>query len=240
MTTDFQQNQFAAKKPIFSLGGLLNKKPQTPLKGAQEKIELTRNNNFLDGTYDLFDVLNKADEMLQEAEKTIERKTQRIRKLEHLACIDDITGLLNERGFVKALIAEIARTNRGHNEGGLLVIFGLENIDMIREHYGEEAMSRALVLIAKAMESEIRPMDWAGRIHDGQFVLLFSDTRMEEALTRLQNMALRLNKLSLIWHGDELHLSLSLGLKSFQKGANAHDVFQHASQDLEAHRHKAS
>jgi hypothetical protein len=59
---------------------------------------------------------------------------------------------------------------------------------------------------------------------------------MEKALSRLQVMALRLNKLSLIWKNEEIHLSLSLGLKSFKAGERAEQIFKSASDDLSRNR----
>ncbi len=240
MTTDFIQDKYLGKWPRSVLFG---EKPTvrsgytaTENKIRTTKLELTRDAKFLNGADDIFDVLNRAGDALQEAEDSIQEKDDQIQYLEDISGIDLVTGFLNRRGFTKALIREVSRTNRGHNEGGLLVMFNLENFDNIREKHGMDAAERALILVAKAMDNEIRPIDWAGRINDDEFVLLFSHTTMEEALDRLQNMALRLNKLSLIWAGAEIHLSLSLGLKSYGRGDRAEDIFRCANDDLQRNR----
>lgn len=230
------------------------------LAASQElpnRLELTRDQSFLDGTDDIFDVLAKkggneyrpltqnsaaidqtisfldrARAMLGAAEQKIKTQAEDIQSLKKLSQVDSVTGLMNAEGFSGALKREIARTNRGLSEGGLLVIFNLDNLGAISRQSGNKAADTALRLVARALESEIRDMDLAARIDDDEFVLLFSDTTMEKALNRLQNMALRLNRLSLIWNGTEIRVSLSLGLKSYEVGAKADAIFKQASMDL--------
>ena len=219
-------------------------------KIKRARIELTRDASFLEGQHDIFDVLadnegvqeslkssiSQTISVLDEAEDALGDAERKIASLEQLSAIDETTGFLNRKGFTKALLAEVARTNRGHNDGGLLILFCIENYHHIQDQYGSGATDRALALIAKAMDNEIRPMDWAGRVNEDEFVLLFTNTDMQRAVGRLQNMALRLNKLSLIWQGTEISLSLSLGLKSFEQGDDAMSIFKFASADLHKNR----
>lgn len=214
-------------------------------------FEITRNKGFVEGDFDIFDMLayqkkeraalesslnttiallERSTEMLHSAENTINT-------LQSATLVDDISGLLNRRGFFQIFKKEFARMHRKKSEGGLLVVFNLENLKVIREQYGKKAANRAIKLLTKAFEQEIRETDYAGRIMDDEFVLLFMDTNMNEALSRLQNMALRLNKLSLIWEGQEINLNLSLGLKSFTaQDHEAAKIFEAASIDLERNR----
>ncbi len=254
MVMDQVQQSF--KKNIIPPAALTTVRPLK--KGrASSPLELTRNDGFLNGSQDIFDVLAHQEEgrnalersigstiallkrssiMLQDAEETIEQQTQRIQTLEKISTVDEVSGLLNRRGFVQTFYKEVARTNRGANDGGLLVMFNLENLHVIRKKHGKGAAHMAVRLITKALENEIRDMDHAGRLLDDEFVLLFTDTSMDAALTRLQNMAMRLNKLSLIWDGVEINLNLSLGLKSFGASEKAENIFEAASNDLQRNR----
>jgi len=208
-------------------GTALDRAPERPL-------ELTRDPAFVSGTNDIFDVLARI--MTQAAQQTIESQQHRLKTLEDLSGIDSLTGLLNERGFIKLFTREIARTNRGFNAGGLLVIFNLENYKTIETRHGTEASAQALILLAKTLEQEIREMDSAARMQDDEFILLFTDTSMENALERLQKMALRLNKISMIWDNQTIRLNLSLGLKSYGKGSHPDQIFKSASDDLQRNR----
>ncbi|MEZ5814863.1 MAG: diguanylate cyclase [Alphaproteobacteria bacterium] len=196
MTSDTIQNKHAARAEASLSGGL------------HERLELTRNQSFLDGRRDIFDLLARGPEEPAAA-----------------GGLDPLTGFADRQGLFAALRREIARTNRGYSDGGLLVIFTLENLCSIEEKQGKAAGEAALTLIAQALQSEIRDMDMAARTQEDEFVLLFADTRMGQALSRLQNMALRLNRLSLIRGGEEIRMSLSLGLKSYAPGAKAEMIF---------------
>jgi len=245
MTSDMIQNKYAADS-VSSVASAL-----------QERLELTRDQSFLDGQRDIFDILarqkhnhdswqqsmgetvsflERARILLENAEKKISEQDQHLQMLEDTSGIDPLTGLLNRQGFSKALIREISRTNRAYSDGGLLVMFNLENLDAIQKNQGEEASIRAVKLVAQALENEIRDMDLAARTEDDEFVLLFTDTSMSKALSRLQDMALRLNRLSLIWDSYEIRISLSLGLKSYEQGAKAEQIFKGANDDLQRNR----
>ncbi len=245
MTSDMIQNKYAAER-ASSLPGSL-----------RDRIDLTRDQSFLDGRRDIFDILarktqdkenwqqnmgetvsflERAQLMLENAEKKISEQDKRLKTLEDANGIDPLTGLLNNKGFSKALAREIARTNRAYNDGGLLVMFNLENLDTIQDKQGDEASIMAVKLVARALETEIRDMDLAARTDHDEFVLLFTDTDMAKALSRLQDMALRLNRLSLIWNGAEIRISLSLGLKSYGQGSKAEQIFKDANIDLQRNR----
>lgn len=194
------------------------------------KSQITEN---LNATIQL---LKHSDKMLKESENEITQHHNRIEDLEKRTTIDEVSGLLNRRAFIGILQKEVARTKRNLNNGGLLVMFNIENLALVRNRYTKEAANMAIRLVAKALQSEIRTYDTAARVLDDEFVLLLSETSMEKALSRLQNMAMRLNKLSLIWHGEEISLNLSLGLKSFDQHDDAQDIFRAASDDLKRNR----
>jgi diguanylate cyclase len=270
MTSDLAQNQYtnahiskSARKSARAAGRApaLPAMPRTLPPAPVMPLEITRDADFVAGRHDIFDVLarhetekqgwersmgatlallERARAMLGGAEKVIREQEVHLRELEDASGLCALTGLLNRQGFTKAFVREVARTQRGLNEGGLLVIFNLENLSRIEELHGREAGHAALKLVARALESEIRDMDCAARVQPDEFVLLFAETSMEKALGRLQHMALRLNKLSLPWQGQDISLSLSLGLKSYRDGERAEQIFKSASEDLLRNRRESS
>lgn len=224
---------------------------------VRSKLELTREASFVDGHQDIFDVLarrsggqdvaanllqdnldetvrylKRSKDMLENANRTIEEQEARLNELENVSLVDLDTGLLNKSSFAKSLAREIARTNRGYSQGGLLVMFSVENFSALVDIYGEEAGIDASRLVARTLENEIRDMDLAARVSEDEFILLFTDTSMKKALSRLQNMAMRLNRLCLELDGKDIRLSLSLGLKSYEPGSDAANIFDAANTDL--------
>src|SRR3546814_4011170 len=71
-----------------------------------------------------------------EAEQTLALQRARIRYLESLSVTDEMTGLLNRRGFGLELSRALARARR-QNESGLLVMCDLDNFKAINDRSEE-------------------------------------------------------------------------------------------------------
>jgi diguanylate cyclase (GGDEF)-like protein len=217
MTTDVAQENFAARK-------------------AGKSVELTRDDGFLNGRHDIFDVLarhdlekdglqrsigaavallKKAQETIEQAEEKIAVQDLRIRTLEELTTTDELTGLHNRRGFLNAFSREIARIKRGYGNGGILVLVEIDSFESTRRAFGSEASDACVALVARILAGEVRAMDMVARLKKDAFVLLLSGTAAYDALERAQKLALRLNNLSLIRDKQEIQISASIGLKAY-------------------------
>lgn len=177
-------------------------------------------------------LLKQAHNMIEKAEDTIFTQEQRIRQLEKVATTDELTGMLNRRGFYDAFTGELDRCTRGLVKGGLLVLIDLDNFKMINDTYGHLAGDAALRLVGRTLKNEIRAMDCAARLGGDEFVLLLSHTTKRDAATRAQNIGWKLNNLSLAWYGEEIPVRASLGLKDFGAGDKADMIFNAADAGL--------
>lgn len=176
--------------------------------------------------------LKWAQTQLDDAEQKVKDQEQRIAQLEHQVTRDELTGLLNRRGFFEAFSKEMNRTQRGHSEGGLLIMVDLDNFKMINDTYGHGAGDAALRMVAKTLEGNSRGMDSCARLGGDEFVLLLANTERDKALVRAQNLIKQLNSLSLVWFGAELPIRASLGLKDYVIGDQAEEIFGKADEKL--------
>lgn len=232
MTSDLVQNKHSRSK--------LEHKNQyahgLPAINDSVGIELTREQNFLEGTHDLFDVLagrsvekeglersigatiallKQAQTTIENAEQKIDAQNKRIKNLEQLTTVDEHTGLSNTLGLYETLKRETARMQRDEARSTLLVLVDLDNAKAIKTHSGYKAHKAALKLIAQILSSEARIMDVAARVNEDEFILMFPNTSVEDTLTRAQQLAKRLNRLSMVWDSREISINVSIGLKSF-------------------------
>lgn len=169
---------------------------------------------------------------LESAERKIAEQAERIAQLEQLATLDELTGLMNRRGFYDVFLREIDRTTRGHSHGGLLIIIDLDNFKMVNDTYGHPAGDAALRLVAKTLKSNSRVMDACGRLGGDEFVLLLANTERDKALVRAQNLIRQLNSLTLVWYGTEIPIRASLGLKDYKGNDKLEDIFGAADNSL--------
>lgn len=177
-------------------------------------------------------LLKQAHNMIEQAEDTIFAQEKRIRQLEKVATTDELTSMLNRRGFYDAFTGELDRCSRGLVNGGLLVLIDLDNFKMINDTYGHLAGDAALRLVGRTLKNEIRAMDCAARLGGDEFVLLLSHTTKRDAAARAQNIGWKLNNLSLAWYGEEIPVRASLGLKDFGAGDKADMIFNAADAGL--------
>jgi len=170
--------------------------------------------------------------LLKQAHEIILQSEKRIEELQRLSGTDELTGIMNRRGFMQAFSRELDRVNRNKSQGGLLVMIDLDNFKSINDTFGHEAGDAALKLIAATLVNDIRVMDVAGRMGGDEFTILFVNTTRKEALERAQFLIKRLNNLSFIWDGKEINLHASLGLKEYGKGAKAANIFNAADASM--------
>ena len=208
-------------------------------------LELTRNTGFVNGTQDIFDVLaqrdlqgigkdktqaaallRRAQDRMDVVEKQLAAQSHRIRHLENNLMIDELTGLYNHHGLQRALSREIARVRRNKNKGGLILFIEIDNLLRIGQQHGREAVRTCLKLVAQALQGEVRTMDIAARNGQEQFVLVFPDTQRDQAIQRVQKLALRMNNMSFIWNMEEVSINTSLHVKAYKAEDAAEDLIQ--------------
>ncbi len=175
---------------------------------------------------------------LDAADKKMAEQEKRIRELEEQVTIDELTGILNRRGFFDAFEREMDRTRRGHSNGGLLILVDLDNFKMINDTYGHQAGDAALRLVGRTLKDNSRTMDMCARLGGDEFVLLLANSEREKSLVRAQNLIKQLNSLSLIWYGAEIPIRASLGLEDYDSDDTVEAIFGDADNKLYASKRR--
>lgn len=170
--------------------------------------------------------------LLRQARHLIAQSANRISELEKICNTDELTELLNRRGFLSALEKELDRTNRGYSKGGLLIMIDLDNFKLINDKFGHMVGDKALRLVAQTLKGDIRKMDFAARLGGDEFILLFSDTKSQEALHRAERLIRKLNNLSFFKENQEIQVRASLGFVEYQKGDALEDIFKKADRQM--------
>jgi diguanylate cyclase (GGDEF)-like protein len=181
-------------------------------------------------------ILNQTQAELEQSKKEIAALKKEMAALERVATTDVLTGLKNRRGFEDAFARELSRTRRGKSVGGVLVVIDLDSFKAINDTYGHQAGDACLRLVSKALTEEVRDMDTAARLGGDEFVLILTDTTPELLLTRVQNIAWRLNHLCLDWEEYRIAINASVGMRPYKKGDNAAAVFAAADNNMYANK----
>ncbi|GAB7192864.1 hypothetical protein NUM3379_35730 [Kineococcus sp. NUM-3379] len=87
---------------------------------------------------------------------------------------DALTGLLNRRGWQRALDAEAQRCVRSGRCSSVAVV-DLDGLAALNESRGHEAGDQLLALTARVLDSTVRPCDKVARVGGDEFALIAAD-----------------------------------------------------------------
>lgn len=160
--------------------------------------------------------------------KSIEKGVDEYRKLRNLSDktdIDELTGLYKQETIYKRLHAEILRSLRYLSKLTILM-FDIDNLVKLERSYGKEIRDKGLKVISESIAMEIRKTDIIGRFGENEFLIIFPETALQEALVVAKKIRKELD--FLIIPGIELNLTLSGGLAEFQ-GNGINELLETAS-----------
>ncbi|MBT3990387.1 MAG: GGDEF domain-containing protein [Rhodospirillaceae bacterium] len=151
----------------------------------------------------------------------------RIAYLEELATSDELTGVLNRRGFEAELKRVLARAKRDI-EQGILVYIDLDEFKPINDTHGHAAGDEVLRKVAAILNEMTRDMDVIGRLGGDEFAIILVNTNQENGLKRAETLNTQLNATRLPWNGQELTIQASFGMQSYRSGDNAQALLNSA------------
>ncbi len=114
--------------------------------------------------------------------RTMTRETQRLTKrLREEALMDDLTGLLNRRGWESAARRDLSRAQR-KGTPAVLVMLDLDGLKELNDTMGHEEGDRALRETAERMRGSLREADVLARLGGDEFAALFSDAELDDVV----------------------------------------------------------
>lgn len=154
--------------------------------------------------------------------------------------VDPVTRLLNQRGLTVSLLELMALGERYGNDLTVAII-GIDNLEDVRERYGEAAADNAMIAISGELADTLRMPDRLGRWNDDQLIAILPETaldgarhigeRLREAASHAQFDARR---------GVVLTLTASIGVTVFRMGDDLKGLLARASRAMNAARQQGS
>jgi diguanylate cyclase (GGDEF)-like protein len=161
------------------------------------------------------------------AEQRIADLEERLAYLEGLSVTDELTAVLNRRGFSLELTRAIAAASRG-GPRGVLIVCDLDGFKAINDLYGHRAGNEVLRQIADGLRRRVRKNDVVGRLGGDEFALLLIGASVANARRKCASLARDLASSPPSLEGAAIPLSASFGLAEYD-----------GSEDMEALLHRA-
>jgi len=149
-----------------------------------------------------------------------------------LARTDELTGLLNKRGFNENLKAMISQSKGDTNVS--LVAFDIDYFKVINDEHGHLIGDSVLKYLAKTFNNETKGRDLIARTGGEEFILILKDTNKDNVFKLADSIRKKIDKSRLhIKRTDKyLDLSISVGISHYKKGETLDDFIHRADEAL--------
>jgi diguanylate cyclase (GGDEF)-like protein len=157
-------------------------------------------------------------------------------QLDLAAKTDPLTQALNRSTFEDTFRAEQARAERKDFSNCLLVI-DLDHFKKINDDFGHNAGDTVLKAVAKALKHCIRRYDHLWRWGGEEFLILLSETRLEDAIQIADDIRQHISEIDLnvLNHAP---LTISVGVVVICRGEEPHKSIQRADELLYQAKHR--
>ncbi|MGB0671551.1 MAG: GGDEF domain-containing protein, partial [Rhodospirillales bacterium] len=153
----------------------------------------------------------------QAAEAHLAEVTRRLAHLEKLAMTDELTTLLNRRGFQEELMRVLSNASR-YGEHGILVYVDLDGFKPINDTYGHLAGDDVLKRVAQLLRENVRSTDYVARLGGDEFAVLLTRTDWDNGLMRAELLETLLNNAYTGWEGRMIPIRASFGIQAYHPG----------------------
>ncbi len=173
------------------------------------------------------ELLEKALAFAAEAQQTISEQQTRIAQLETLSMTDELTGLLNRRGFGDALQRALGNAHR-HNEQGLFVAIDLDGFKPVNDTYGHATGDALLRHVADFLSKRVRTTDYLARMGGDEFAILMVNGDLGPARHRAIQLKADLNAATAKVNHSNFPLKASFGIAPYDSNSSADQVMHMA------------
>lgn len=149
-----------------------------------------------------------------EKEQSLNDLRGRVAELERLLETDELTGLLNRRGFEAAARRTLAGASR-YRETGVLALIDLDGFKRVNDDHGHAAGDAALRLVGNILSENVRATDYAARLSGDEFAILWVRALPSALPQRIQTLKQRLDTAVLEWGDGTIPLKASVGTVTY-------------------------
>jgi len=166
-----------------------------------------------------------------EKEQSLNDLRGRVADLERLLETDELTGLLNRRGFDSAATRALSGAAR-YKEKGVLALIDLDGFKRVNDDHGHAAGDAALRLVGQILSENIRATDYAARLSGDEFAVLWVRTDAQALTRRVRDLRQQLNRAALDWDGTQIAIKASMGTASYNPSTTLADLMRRADKAM--------
>ncbi len=133
---------------------------------------------------------------------------------------DHLTGLLNRRAFIDALRTVSGSSHRNANDNKALLTIDLDHFKQVNDRYGHDAGDAILMQVAVLFGENLRADDVIARLGGEEFAIALCRGTAGETWAVAQRLRHAVENNVFNYEGQEIRLTISLGLVRYGQGEN--------------------
>jgi diguanylate cyclase (GGDEF)-like protein len=152
--------------------------------------------------------------MLQQFTNILSNAFERSRllnELEDRAIRDELTGVLNRRGFLEFARVELMRANR-FNRPTSIILFDVDQLKHVNDSLGHIVGDEVIQEVVKCSQHDIRQIDLLGRWGGDEFVVLLPETNLDSAVKVAERLCMDIEEHYYTHEGKQLRITVSIGV----------------------------
>jgi diguanylate cyclase (GGDEF)-like protein len=166
------------------------------------------------GSEDIAELVMGFNTMLHELRRRERARKEAESRLQHMALIDDLTGLPNRRLLADRLSQDLAKARRENQKVGLLYI-DLDGFKLVNDSQGHRLGDVLLGQVAQRLRSRFRKSDTLARIGGDEFALVLGHLQNRSDADRAAEDVLEVLKSPFDIEGNAVRISASIGISIF-------------------------
>lgn len=159
------------------------------------------------------------------AEQRVAELEARLAYLESLTVTDELTRLLNRRGFL-AELSRALETARSGGAPGAILICDLDGFKAVNDRHGHNAGNRVLRELSASLVRQVRRTDAVARLGGDEFAFLLVGATLPSAHVKAARLRESIATLDLIIEGAPIDISGSFGVVAYD-GSEIEEVLLH-------------
>jgi diguanylate cyclase (GGDEF)-like protein len=133
------------------------------------------------------------------------------RRLNELSITDGLTGLFNQRYFLRELDAECRRALR-YSRSLALLLLDIDHFKEVNDRYGHPCGDFVLKNLAGLLKGCLRSADVAARYGGDELAIILPETNESKASEVAEKLRRQLQKSCFAWNGDSFSITCSIGV----------------------------
>jgi len=185
--------------------------------------------------HDRFEQSQLQIKALNQRLQSMEQESTELRKSaeesRELALKDALTGIWNRQALNEDLEKEFARWQR-YQKPLSIVVWDIDFFKRVNDNYGHAAGDKVLKTIARIFMQATRDADFIARFGGEEFVGVFPETRLEDALSLANKIREKIETSKFHYENKPVPITASAGLATFRPNDTIDEVFKRADAAL--------